>query len=328
MAEGFGVGRGVDERCAGKTEGRSGRIRAAAGVVVLALALAAAGQAIERNGHSFLAGWRQVGVWPMAASFVAGVVGIGATYPVWREVLGGLGVSMPWRDGARVFFSSQLAKYLPGSVWPAVIQARAGRRRGASQRTMLAANLITIALGCTLGLLVAGLLLPLSDASALSRYWWVLLGLPLLVAMLHPRAVPGLLDRLFGLLHRQPLGVRLAPNRVVHAAGWSLLSWAAQGVHIAVLLLALGIGVGSSLVLGIGGMALAVSAGVLFVPAPAGVGIRDVALAFVLDTVLPSGQALVVVVASRVILILADLALPALAALAGSRSRRRAPLGS
>ena len=77
----------------------------------------------------------------------------------------------------------------------------------------------------------------------------------------------------------------------------------------------------SDYLLSIGAMALAVPLGVLFVPAPAGAGIRDVVLVLVLTEVLPSGKALAVVVASRIILIACDLLLAG--AVVAVRPRRK-----
>jgi glycosyltransferase 2 family protein len=54
---------------------------------------------------------------------------------------------------------------------------------------------------------------------------------------------------------------------------------------------------------------------VLFLPAPAGAGVREVVLALVLSTVLNSGETLAVVLASRAILILSDLSCAAIAVL-------------
>ena len=221
---------------------------------------------------------------------------------------------MPWRIGARAFFTSQLGKYLPGSVWPVLVQMEAGKARGASRRTMLAANLITVVLSCAVGLILAAALLPISDTHALSHYWWLLLVLPFLIALLHPRALPMVLDRVFALLHRPPLDERLPVRNTVRAAGWSVGSFIFQGLHIAILALTLGGGGFSTVLLCIGGMSLAVSAGVLFIPAPAGAGVRDVILTLVLRATLSGGQALAVVVASRALLIVADLALAAIAA--------------
>lgn len=285
----------------------------------------AAGLAIYHQRNAFADALDRVGVWPIVWSFLVGSIGIGLTYPVWREVLRGLDVDMPWGLGGQVFFTSQLGKYLPGSVWPVLIQMEAGRARGASRRTMLAANLITIVLSCAVGLVLACVLLPFSDSHALKRYWWLLLALPLLIALLHPRAVPKVLDLAFSLLRRPPLDQRLRVRDSLRASAWSLASFVVLGLHVAILGVAIG-GGASTVLLSIGGMALAVCAGVLFIPAPAGAGVRDVVLALVLSATLTTGQALAVVVASRAILIVVDLALAGLAAAA--RRHARSPVRS
>ena len=297
------------------------RKRALLGAAVIALVFAAAGYAVYHQRHSLGHSIREIGVGPMLGSLALGVVGLALAFPVWDAVLRGLRVHIPRGEAASVFFTSQLGKYLPGSVWPVLMQMEAGRARGASRRTMISANLITLVLGCAVGLVLAAALLPLSDATALHRSWWFLLALPLLLALLHPRAVPWLLDKAFGLLHREPLGERLGARDTARATGWAALLFVAHGLHVAVLALAFGAPVGSTVLLSIGGMALAVAGGVLFIPAPAGAGVRDVILGLVLRSQLTSAQALAVVIASRVILIVADLGL-ACGALAVRRLRR------
>jgi hypothetical protein len=289
------------------------RRRAVVGGVVFVIVFAAAGIAIYHQRRAFADAFDRVGAWPMVWSLLVGVVGVALTYPIWREVLLGLDVDMPWGIGAQVFFTSQLGKYLPGSVWPVLIQMEAGRARGASRRTMLAANLITIVLSCAVGLTLACVLLPFADTRALSRYWWLLLALPFLVALLHPRAVPMVLDRAFALVRRPPLDQRLRVRDSAQASAWSLASFLVLGLHVAILAAAIGGGF-STVLLSIGGMALAVCGGVLFLPAPAGAGVRDVILTLVLTANLTGGQALAVVVASRAILVVADLALAGAAA--------------
>ncbi len=283
------------------------------------VAIGLASYAIYRERGSFASALRSIGAGSIVASFACGLVGVAATFPVWREVLEGLGVDMPWLPGARVFFISQLGKYVPGSVWPVIMQMEAGRARGASRRTMLAANLITLAVSCAIGLLIACIFLPAYDSHVLARYWWVLLAIPFLLALLHPRALPGLLDRLFSLVHRPPLNEQLEVRASAKASCWSVLSWTALGLQLGILANGVGHRGLSTFLLCIGAIALAVPLGILFIPAPAGAGIRDVVLVLVLTVILTSGQALAVVVASRVLLILSDLVLAGLAA----ASRRR-----
>jgi uncharacterized membrane protein YbhN (UPF0104 family) len=293
------------------------RTRTWTAVGVVLVVLVAAVFAIYHERHSFADTLHRVGVGTMLASYGLGLIGVGATFPQWREVLAGLGAPLPWGAGARVFFISQLGKYLPGSVWPTLLQMEAGRRYGASRRTMLSGGLITVLLGCCVGLLVGCAFLPIYNAHALAHYWWVLLAIPFLVALLHPRALTALLDRVFALVHRPPLGERLPVRSSARSAGWSAVSWIALGAHLAVLCSALGTGGLSTLVLCIGAMALGVSLGVLAIPVPAGAGVREAVLILALAPILDHGQALALAVASRVILILCDVSLALVSLLIG-----------
>ena len=298
---------------------RTSRARELLSGLFLVLVLAAVMVVVSRNWEAFMDSVDKVGVGGFLLSLVAALVGIGCTYLQWRSVLIGLDVRFGFTEGARVFFVSQLGKYLPGSVWPVVMQMEAGRRRGASRATMLAANLITVLLSICVGVVLAGLLLPFSIPAALHRFWWALAALPLLLILAHPRSLPFLLDRLLKALRRAPLDVKMTGSATLVASGWSALSWIALGTHLAILVAAIGKPSLGLLALCIGGMGLAVSAGVLFLPAPAGAGMREVVLGFVLLAALTSGQVVAVVIASRVILFLGDLALAGLVTLMSPR---------
>ena len=290
--------------------------------------LVAASVAVVEERNSFASSVNRIGVWPLLLSLVFAMAGVAGGYPVWWDVLLGLGARIPFWEGARVFFVSQLGKYVPGSVWPMLMQMEEGRARGIQRRTMLGSSMVTAVIGCCVGLVVACALLPFYDAQALGRYWWALVALPLLIAMLHPRAMPGLLDRAFGILRRPPLSQRLDGRYEARACLWSMLTWLGLGGHLAVLCLALGHGGISIVVLCIGAAALAIPVGILFLPAPAGAGVREVVLTLVLSTAMPTGQAFAIVVASRIILIVSELLLAGIATLidrAAKGRRRSAP---
>jgi len=294
---------------------RINRKRLIAGIVVILIVLGFAAHAVNNQRKAFFDALSDLGAGTLVLSLVCALIGVGLTFPVWRTVLGGLGVRFSVRESARVFFTSQLGKYLPGAVWPALLQMEAGRNHGASRRTMLAANLITLTLGCTTGLIVAATLLPIYDSRTLDKYWYVLLALPPLFALLHPRTIPWLLNKLFVLLRQPPMQERLNIATSLRASGWNIASWAFEGASLAILAISLDGFHVATIVLCTGAISLAVVAGVLFIPAPAGAGIRDVVLQLALLATLTSGQALAVVVASRSILVIADVLLAGLAAL-------------
>jgi hypothetical protein len=225
-------------------------------------------------------------------------------------------------EGAQVYFTTQLGKYIPGSVWPAVMQMEEGRRHGASRATMLWANLCALLLNCAVGLILACILLPVYDASAFHRYWWILVAIPALVAAVHPKVLPAVINRVLALLGRPTLAEHVDPLAEVKAGGWALVVWAGFGGHLAILVAASGASGVGDIARSVGAMALAVPLGVLFIPAPAGAGIREVVLLLVLRTMMSSGDALAVVVGSRVLLLVCDLILAGATALVAVLWRR------
>lgn len=251
----------------------------------------------------------------LLASVLFGMLGAGASFMLWCQVLLGLGAAPSRLESFHVFFVSQLGKYLPGSVWPVVAQMEFGKKAGTGRRTMLAANALTLALNVAVGLIVGAALLLVASSSALRTFGWFLLFVPFLLALLHPRSIPGLLDWLFKRIGRPPLGQRLPWSATVRAAGWALLSWVLLGLHLYALTSGLGMSGPRILAASIGGFALAVCVGILVVPAPAGAGIRDVVLIATLGLWMTGAQALGIGLVSRVLMIVADLLLAALAVL-------------
>ena len=302
------------------------RPRALAGTFVIALALALAVWAISEQWHVVVETVRSIGVATLALSALFGTLATAVLLPMWRVILEGLGVTLPLRSAARVFYVSQLGKYVPGSVWPALLQMEAGRQVGATKRTMLAANLITLALSCAVGLIVAAVLLPFAHSRALGHYWWALVALPFLLALLHPRSIPGLMNWLLTKLGRDPFDARVDGRSLMIAALWSLVSWVLFGVQLGLLCNAASPHGFHTYVVTTGAMALAVCAGILFIPAPAGVGVRDAVLVLILSILMSPGAALGVAITARVAIVIGDLLLAGVGALV--RHRPPATAGS
>jgi hypothetical protein len=67
------------------------------------------------------------------------LAGLFTSFLGWRAVLADYGGRLPLAGGLRVFFLSQLGKYLPGSIWPAVAQMELGREYKVPRRVSAAA---------------------------------------------------------------------------------------------------------------------------------------------------------------------------------------------
>ncbi|WP_167288968.1 lysylphosphatidylglycerol synthase domain-containing protein [Nocardioides seonyuensis] len=266
---------------------------------------------LAAQGEGLSTAVRELSPGRVALSALAAIVGGMCVERTWLSLLNGFGVDVPHRDAAAGFYTTQLGKYVPGSVWPVLAQVHLGARLGVPRRMMLGASLLLLVMVTASGTVVGALLLPWSSADSIARYWWLLLLLPALLLLLHPRVVMWLIDRASLVTSVEQLDARVSPQAVLRAGIWSVLGWVVLGCHLLVLLSAyealdLRLAVAS-----VGGIALAWAAGLAFIPAPAGAGVREGVLLLTLAPLVGTQPALAVALASRVLLTLSDLTLAA-----------------
>ena len=277
------------------------------GFVLLAVGLLLL--ALRDQGPEALRVARQVGVPAAAASTAAVLLGLLASAFVWRALLADLGTTLGPRAALHVFFLGQLGKYVPGSVFAVAAQMELGRSHGAPRSRIGTASLLFLGVLVAAGLLAAAVALPLTSPEALRSYAWVLLVLPVGAVLLAPPVLTRLVGLLLRVLRREPLDRPLSARGVATAVGWALVMWVAYGVHLWLLVRPQDVAAGTSLLLlSTGAYALAWTAGFLFVVAPAGAGVRELALVVALAPVLDRTGALAVAVLSRVLMTLGDLA--------------------
>ncbi len=262
----------------------------------------------------------------LAVATVSVFVGIFATFLAWRAIMADLGYPLSASAGMRVFFVSQLGKYVPGKLWPILVQMRLGREYQIPVRASGAAALVFLLMVIGSGLVVAVPTLPLFGGRAWSTYWWT--GLILVAAVVV--ALPPVLNRLIALglrlTRREPLPRPMSARGIVVAAAWSVLAWFGYGFHVWAL--ARDLGATNSLwlyVVATGGFAAAFCAGFLFPVAPAGAGAREAAMILLLGTALARPQVIVIAVISRLLFTVLDAVWAGIALLTVRLSRKAAP---
>ncbi len=249
-----------------------------------------------------------------------------------RAVLTAVARRLPFLDVARVYFVSQLGKYIPGSVWPIVAVSQMCRRYGMPTRAGAAAGVLTLLFSLIMGALVGIALTLVGAAGSAAGLWWLLLLVPVALAAVHPRVLVPTVDFCMRVLRRAPVPLKFAGSALRGSLGWPVVSWLLLGLQCWALVVGLGGGALSSLAPAVGGFALAYTAGTLFVPAPAGAGVREAVLALALTEVIKDGSpfnhdsVIVVVLLSRVLLAVLDFA-QAGAFLLATR-RQQVPAGS
>jgi glycosyltransferase 2 family protein len=229
--------------------------------------------------------------------------------------------------GARIWFLSNLARYVPGNVWSYVGAVELARREGVARPTTLAVMALTQVLSVAVALL-AGLPVLVAERARLGRP--ALLGAVVVVAVAGLAAL--FRRRLLGLARRRlpgfdPAGLTPSARTVVALVLGYAAYWAVTGLAFAALVASLASLAAADVPLVVAAYAAAYAAGFLALLTPAGLGVREGVLVVALAPVLPAGPALVVALVSRVWMMLAELAGAAVAHLAARRGTHPAARG-
>ena len=241
--------------------------------VALAAAVAVAVWAIAAKWPQVRIALGQMSLPALSAAAAASFAYVALTMLSWQAVIG-----IPLSAASRIFFVSQIAKYLPGGVWNFVAVGESARGYSISRRRSVSSLAVAVAISIVVGAMLA---LPclLAAEDLRSRYWWLLAAVPLGVAVLWPSILNRCLNAALRLARREPLERPVAGRSILRSAFVSLLAWLAIGLQVYILLTALGMEAGAAgLARSIGGYALGWTAGFLVFFVPAGVGVREVAL--------------------------------------------------
>lgn len=237
----------------------------------------------------------------LAGALLAGMAGLGCWMLGWRSLLAGFGAPLPVPATTRIMFLGQLGKYVPGSVWALLGQVELARPYGVPRVASGGATLLAMATTVATGCVTAAVTLPLTSADAARGYWWALALAPVLLACLHPRVVTWGLNLVLRIVRRPPLATTLGLAPMSKAVAWTLAGWALFGLHVWLLLPS------GSPMLASGAYALAYVVGFLVIFAPGGLGAREAALTLALAPAISPAEALLVALASRAVLTVADL---------------------
>jgi glycosyltransferase 2 family protein len=228
----------------------------------------------------------------------------------WRSVMQLCGCELPTSTTVGAYYVGEIGKYVPGAIWPVVgrgelaRQQRQARELPAERETIYESVILSL-----IYLFLAGLVVSFAGiaTSGFHGGWplLLLLILPAGLAVLHPVVSQPLLKAM-ARITRGKLKAPTLPNWSVSAQmilryipAWLFVvgsSWAASKA----------IGLSISLVLLAGATCLGWVAGFVFIPAPGGLGPRELVFTLLLGTSVRPGQAALFAVATRISFIVVD----------------------
>jgi uncharacterized membrane protein YbhN (UPF0104 family) len=261
--------------------------------------------AVVTKWESFAEAVVRLSPWTVAVAFVAAFVANLCNGLSWWQAYGGLGMKLPGMDALRVFWVSQIGKYIPGSVWPVLTQMEMAKDRGYSRTRSFTASVVAMIVPVVTSGVIAAVLMVLQTPEAMRTYWYVLVAIPVGVIVLLPPVLRWVLQTLGRLTHRTMETDSLNGRGILLSVLWSVGTWVAYGFHSVVMLDSLTNAPVSPL-LAAGAFAMSWVAGFLFIPAPAGVGVREAVLILALGGALLQDDAFAFAIVSRVLLIAVD----------------------
>jgi hypothetical protein len=259
------------------------------------------------------------------------LVGYAILITAWRQLMAGWGSPIPWMAALRIWFVSNLGKYIPGKVWAIGAMAVLAREAGASPAVATGAsivmNLVNIAAGgIAIAVLGAGDVLARVPGARVGA--WVVLGGTAVGLAAGPRLLvmaSGWLRRLRGgemaplptMSHLALLGVLL-----VNVGGWL-----AYGVGFWLFSRAITASGAGSLAAASAVYVASYLAGYLALFAPGGIGVREAAMYSLLITLqlATPADAAVLVASSRIWITVLEV-VPGLLFLPGMAFGRRTSL--
>jgi len=233
----------------------------------------------------------------LAGGLLFGAAGTAAGAVIWLSILRGLGVRTQ-RRWAAVFFQAQLGKYIPGSIWQYAGRAAVARGHGLPVRPVAMSLPVEFGAAALAGGVTGAFLLG----------WW-------------GTAVIAAAAAILLIIERRPNVSNLAVTTTIHATLLCIPMWLLLGASFWITARGL---VGTpvqELAFYAGAFAIAWLAGLVAIYAPGGLGVREAVLVALLSSRIGTADALVIAAASRLILIIVDVALAGIATAAMRRAR-------
>jgi glycosyltransferase 2 family protein len=271
--------------------------------------------------------------WPLLAASTALVF---ASYvlliEVWRAMLRrwGQGNRLAFVEAARIWFVSNLGKYLPGKVWQigamGVMAQRAGVSGVAAVGSSLVINLVNVITGIAIVLLSGSEVIALSAGTTGPRLAWAMIAAGIVAVVAMPRLI-GPIAALASRLLRRKIEVPHVPAPAIWlAAVGTAVAWVLYGVAFALLARALVPSATGAILRYLAVFTGSYLAGYLALFAPGGLGVRELVLVAALGQygLATEAQAAVIAVASRLWLTILEI-VPGLIFLPGANARPDTP---
>jgi hypothetical protein len=238
----------------------------------------------------------------------------------WNFILRSIGGKIPYPRLLRIFFFSELGKYIPGKIWAVMGRIMLSKKEGVPKLVTAASVGTQLIIQVISGMLIVLVTLPFWPALELpGRFYLIFLFIPVGLLGLHPRIFNPVLSWVLKKFEKVTLEIKLKYSRILLIVfSWGFL-WMVKGAATFVLIKALyhsPLNCGAAelpnltaLLITIGLVTLSWVAGTLSFVAPAGFGVTEALVVLLLGSLfsIEAGIATAIALFDRVWGIIAEL---------------------
>lgn len=254
---------------------------------------------------------------PLILSGLAVLAAYAVLIETWRRVVSAWGSTLSFGAATRIWFISNLGRYVPGKIWAITAMGAMAHRAGVSPVAAVGSSLVIQVINVFAG--GAVVLLMASDALRLPQPVVIALGVAAVAVAILPRFLPGAARWLAARFDREVSWPPMPYGTTLVAYAGCAIAWLLYGVAFQLLVSAtVGPAAGATRYY-IAVYTASYLAGFLALPAPGGIGVRETVLVALLTKygMATLAGATVIAVASRLWLTMIEL-LPGLILLAFS----------
>lgn len=210
---------------------------------------------------------------------------------VWGAILRLLGSPVTPTEAQRIWAQPLLVRYIPGTVLFILARILLAEKAGVTRRVSSAGLVYEQAASIAGALTIATwFLIAHPDLSGQPARWLLLMVVPLIVTMLHPRIFGPVVNRLLVALGRDRLPHLLRFRGVIAVYAAYIGIWAIMGIGVYFAARSVHFFELADLPIVAASQMIGFLAAVVSAVTPAGLGVRDAAFAWAVKVVLPSGS--------------------------------------
>ncbi len=207
---------------------------------------------------------------------------------LWKMILGRLGAPLSYRDSYRIFFLSQLGRYIPGKVWSILGLVYLTEKKGVSKVISGASVMLLLMLQVVSGVMVFAVTLPFwGRIDAVPGLNVLLLSLPAGLILLHPALLSRGVNLALRLTGQSETQLTWRYSYLLGQLGLWAVFWLVNGVAYRFLIRSIDSSPLPQFFVLAGIFSIAWVAGFLSLVTPSGLGVMEGTLAFLLSFYFP-----------------------------------------